>query len=160
YRVVPGDPPLTIGAASLPEGEAGVAYDADLNISGGTVPYTITPLGGLLPNGISPNAVGLNGTPTAAKKFKFTLQVMDNHGAAASRQFTLIVLKPVAISTPLLKNGRIGRSYKGALKAKGGKAPYTWSVSAGVLPSWASLDASSGAITGTPAAPESQSFTI
>jgi glucose/arabinose dehydrogenase len=159
YRIVPGDPPLTIGALSLPDAEAGVPYSADLNISGGADPYAITALG-LLPQGISPNGVGLGGTPNAAKKFKFTLQVIDDDGAIVRRQFSLNVLKPVAISTPLLKNGRIGRSYKAALKAKGGKAPYTWEVTSGVLPSWAHLDPATGAISGTPSVPDSQSFTI
>ena len=159
YRIVPGDPPLTIGALSLPDAEAGVPYSADLNISGGADPYAITALG-LLPQGISPNGVGLGGTPNAAKKFKFTLQVMDDGGATVSRQFSLNVLKPVAISTALLKNGRIGRSYKGALKAKGGKPPYSWAVTSGALPSWANLAPNTGAVTGTPAVPETQSFTI
>lgn len=159
YRIVPGDPPLTIGATSLPDAEAGVAYNADLNISGGADPYAIAWLS-QLPQGISPDAVGLSGTPAAAKKFRVTLQVTDNHGATVNRQFNLNVLKPVAISTTPLKNARIGRSYKGALKARGGKAPYAWAVTSGVLPSWAGLDQNTGALTGTPLGPETQSFTI
>jgi hypothetical protein len=159
YRIVPGDPPLTIGATSLPDAEAGVAYNADLNISGGADPYAIASLS-QLPQGISPDAVGLSGTPAVAKKFKVVVQVTDNHGATVNRQFNLNVLKPVAISTTLLKNGRIGRSYKGALKARGGKAPYAWAVTSGVLPSWAVLDQNTGALTGTPLGPETQSFTI
>jgi aldose sugar dehydrogenase len=159
YRIVPGDPPLTIGAFSLPDAEAGVPYNADLNISGGADPYGITPVGPL-PQGISPDSIGLSGTPAVAKKFKLTLEVTDNHGARVRRQFSLNVLKPVAISTSPLKNGRIGRSYKGALKVKGGKTPYSWAVTSGVLPSWAHLDPNTGAITGTPAGVETQTFTI
>ena len=45
-------------------------------------------------------------------------------------------------------------------QGSGGTPPYTWSVSAGSLPAWASLNSSTGAITGTPNAVATTLFTI
>jgi hypothetical protein len=55
----------------------------------------------------------------------------------------------------------VSTSYQNAvLQATGGVQPYTWSISAGALPGWASLNASTGAITGTPAATGTTNFTV
>jgi glucose/arabinose dehydrogenase len=159
YRISPASPALVIGATLLPDAEVGVLYDVDLQISGGTEPYNITPIAGSLPGGILPNSTGLTGAPNTAKKFKFTLQVTDAGTGSVSRQFRINVLKALVISTQSLKNGRVGKNYKATLKATGGKAPYTWSRASGALPSWAQLSLS-GLITGTPLAPESQNFTL
>ena len=43
----------------------------------------------------------------------------------------------VTITTTTLPSGTVGVSYSQALATTGGKAPYTWSVSAGALPGWA-----------------------
>jgi glucose/arabinose dehydrogenase len=162
YRIVPASPqppPLAVATTTLPDAELGVTYNHDLDISGGTEPYTISQIAGTLPTGISPSATGLSGPPQEAKKFKFTLQVRDDDGATVSRQFAIQVFKALAMSTQSLKNGKVGKSYKGALKAKGGKAPYSWSVSSGQLPVWAHLDPSEGTITGVPSA-GSTTFTV
>ncbi|GGF42586.1 hypothetical protein GCM10011519_15540 [Marmoricola endophyticus] len=47
-----------------------------------------------------------------------------------------------------LPPGEVGTSYSGTLHARGGKAPYTWSVTG--LPAGLSLDPSTGAVAGTP----------
>ncbi len=160
YRIAPAAPALAFGKTSLPDAEAGAPYDVDLQISGGTAPYSIAPIGGSLPGGIAPNSHHLSGTPNAAKTFKFTLRVTDDDGATVSRPFSIRVLKALAVSTQSLKNGKAGRTYKGTLKAAGGKAPYTWTLkSGGALPSGLSLS-SSGAITGVPAGPSSGNLTF
>jgi len=41
-------------------------------------------------------------------------------------------------------------AYSATLAAKGGTTPYTWSLTSGALPAGLSLNASTGAITGTP----------
>lgn len=45
-----------------------------------------------------------------------------------------------------------GSAYNGALVATGGVTPYAFSISVGALPTGLSLDAGTGAITGTPSA--------
>ncbi|HEX8755087.1 MAG TPA: Ig domain-containing protein [Steroidobacteraceae bacterium] len=60
---------------------------------------------------------------------------------------------PVAITTGSLPAGTVGNAYAATLAASGGTSPYKWSLIGGSLPSGLSLNAASGAIAGTPAAP-------
>src|SRR6202007_1249394 len=55
--------------------------------------------------------------------------------------------------------GNMGGPYDEVLTASGGKAPYTWSIAAGSLPTGLTLAASTGTITGTPNAAGSFTFT-
>ena len=64
------------------------------------------------------------------------------------------------ITTVSLSDGHVGVAYSQDLAASGGSGSYTWSVSSGSLPSWATLDASTGAITGTPDATATTSFAV
>lgn len=70
-----------------------------------------------------------------------------------SWQSTTIATAPFAVlgvSTTSLPSGTYNGAYTATLGAAGGASPYTWSLSAGTLPPWASLNASTGEITGTP----------
>lgn len=58
----------------------------------------------------------------------------------------------VAITTTALPYGRIGQGYSATLAATGGMAPYQWSLAGGSLPVGLTLSASTGALSGTPAA--------
>lgn len=67
----------------------------------------------------------------------------------------------LAVTTTALPAAATGIAYSQILAATGGTAPYTWSVSSGSLPSWASLNSSTGAITGTPGGGDTGStFTV
>jgi hypothetical protein len=59
-------------------------------------------------------------------------------------------LTPVTIITNSLPDGRVNRTYNATLQGSGGNLPYTWSVTPD-LPTGLTLNASTGAITGTPA---------
>src|SRR5208282_1811715 len=50
--------------------------------------------------------------------------------------------------------------YSAALSATGGSGTYTFAVSAGSLPAWLALNASTGVLSGTPTTTGSSSFTI
>jgi len=65
---------------------------------------------------------------------------------------------PLAIQTSSLPNATIGMAYSQILTASGGNTPYTWSRSAGTLPTGLSLN-SSGVISGTLAATGTFTFT-
>jgi hypothetical protein len=69
---------------------------------------------------------------------------------------TLSALTVVTPST--LPSGAVGNAYSQALSARGGTAPYSWSLVSGTLPSGLSLS-SSGAIMGTPTAAGTLAFT-
>jgi hypothetical protein len=57
---------------------------------------------------------------------------------------------PLLITTSTLPNGRVGVTYLITLAATGGTRPYIWSLTSGTLPANLFLEASTGAVTGTP----------
>jgi len=142
------------GTGNPPAGEAGVPYVFDLPISGGEEPYTVEVSKGALPAGLVPPPFGstqITGTPTLlAKSASFTIKVTDIEGASVSKNYKITILKTVAITTTKLRAGKMNVAYSAALKASGGKTPYTWSVD--VMPPGLALNSSTGAITGTPTA--------
>jgi hypothetical protein len=62
----------------------------------------------------------------------------------------------VSLSSPAF----LGVPYSGQATATGGVAPYVYTISAGDLPDGLSIDAATGAVTGTPVTVEDSSFTI
>ncbi len=67
---------------------------------------------------------------------------------------------PLAINTASLPGGTVGQAYSLSLAVSGGVPPYSWSISSGSLPAGLSLNADTGAITGTPASAGLSSFTV
>ena len=79
--------------------------------------------------------------------------------SGVSGSTSLTVAAPLSITTTSLAGGKIGVAYSATVAATGGVTPYNWSVSAGTLPAGLTL-ASTGAITGTPTASGTSSFTV
>ncbi len=148
--------PLSVTTSSLPNAQVGVAYSATLAASGGTVPYTWSLTSGLLPPGISFDTASgtLAGTPTGgAYGATLVVQVQDAASPAQSARVTLtitVLAGELRATTHSLPDGDVGSAYDATLTATGGTAPYTWSLTSGTLPSGLALNATSGAITGTP----------
>jgi hypothetical protein len=70
-------------------------------------------------------------------------------------------IRPPAITTTSLPPGTIGTPYSATLKASGGVKPYKWAIIAGSPPAGLMLNATTGAITGTPSGPSGTStFTV
>ena len=158
---------LSINTTTLASGAVQVAYSATLAASGGTSPYSWSISSGALPSGLSLNASTgvVAGAPTQAGTFPFTVKVTDASSAPqwASQQLAINVaatVVPLSINTPALPGGIMQTPYPGgALSASGGTTPYTWSVASGSLPPGLNLNASTGAITGTPTATGTFTFT-
>jgi glucose/arabinose dehydrogenase len=160
--VAPTSGPLTMGATTLAAAEQGVAYAADLGVSGGTPPYTVTlAKGNKLPAGLNFTLTTITGTPSSTRAAKFTVKVTDQAGASVSRTFSISISKAISISTRSLKAGTVGKAYSGAIAVTGGKGPFSWSHT-GTLPEdlGLSFDPSTGKITGTPSASGSGSVTF
>jgi len=66
----------------------------------------------------------------------------------------------LTVTTQSLPNGTVGVAYSAALTASGGTTPYTWSISAGALPSNLTLAASTGVISGKPSTAGTSNFTV
>jgi hypothetical protein len=152
---------LAITTTSLPAGVVGTAYSATLAATGGTTPYTWSLTSGTLPAGLSLNTStgAITGTPTAtASATALTFKVTDSSSPAQSQTVNLTLTigaaapSALVIATTSLPTGQVGAAYSTSLAATGGTAPYTWSLTSGTLPAGLSLNASTGAITGTPTA--------
>ncbi len=147
---------LVLSAPALPDAEVGESYSTALATEG-VPPYTLILKTGTLPAGLSFSAADgtLGGAPTssALKGKSFTAQISDQLGPPVTGAFKIKILAALKITTKSLKSGTHGKSYKGALKASGGKTPYSWSELTGNLTGTGlALDSSTGAITGTPLA--------
>ncbi len=68
----------------------------------------------------------------------------------------------LTITTTTLSEGTVGTPYSQTINVSGGVSPYTFSISSGTLPSWASLNTGTGRITGTPTSSETgpTTFTV
>jgi hypothetical protein len=156
---------LSVTTASLPAGTVGATYGQTLAATGGTLPYTWTLSAGSLPTELSLSTGGLiSGTPTAAATSNFTVQVSGGGTATKALSITVdaapVVVVPVSVTTASpLANGTTGTVYNQSLAATGGTAPYTWTVSAGSLPTGLSLS-TGGVISGTPTVAGTYGFTV
>lgn len=64
-------------------------------------------------------------------------------------EYGSVAPQPLSITTTSLPDGTIGAAYSATLAATGGTPPYAWSIVSGALPAGFTLNASTGAITGT-----------
>lgn len=135
---------LAVTTTSLPGATIGVPYSQTLAAAGGAPPYTWSVSAGSLPAWATLNASTgvISGTPAGgeAGTADFTAKVTDSAGSGAT----------LTITTTSLPDATAGDAYSETLAATGGTTPYTWSVSSGSLPAWASLGGSTGILSGTP----------
>ena len=105
----------------------------------------------------------INGVPTTAGTYTFTVQVKDETRATDTETFTITILPAEAptITTEALSSGTVGEFYCcGNLFASGGVQPYTWSIVAGELPPGLELPKGENTISGTPTTAGTFTFTV
>jgi uncharacterized protein YjdB len=106
-----------------------------------------------------PSTAAVNGSGLATGLSAGSATITANlNGVTGSRVLTVQV-GPLVIGTTSLASGTVNTAYTATLAATGGTTPYTWSITGGSLPGGLSLNASTGAITGTPSATGTFSFT-
>ena len=90
-----GSTPVAITSFSMPDGVVSRYYRVDMTASGGTPPYRWSFAGGSIPPGLNLSTSGiLDGIPTRAGSYSFSVQVLDNSGAStgvASRSYSMTV---------------------------------------------------------------------
>lgn len=159
-------PALALAPANgtvLPPATQNLAYSAQITGSGGIPALSYSATG--LPAGMTLNSStgALGGTPTTPGTYTIVVTLTDHCSATPqtlSYTYTLVVNAQLAITTPTLPGGTVGNLYGATVTAQGGITPYTFScpVTCG-LPGGLSIN-SSGAISGTPSASGSFTFTI
>jgi hypothetical protein len=160
--------PAITTTSPLPAGTEGTAYNQTIAASGGAGTLTFSITGGALPAGLTLSGSGaITGTPTGPNVTSpFTVTVTDSSAAGAKTasnafSITINLPPPPTITTTSLAAGVEGTAYSQTVQATGGLTPYTFSISVGSLPAGLSINAATGAITGTPTGPNgTANFTV
>jgi len=165
-----GCPTINVNPANptLPQTGVGQAYNQTFSATGGVGAYTFSIVAGAAPAGLTLNAATgvLSGTVgSGLGTFNFTVRATDENNCIGERAYTLavtsicptITINPNSGSVP---GGAVGTPYSLNFSASGGAAPYSYSVLVGILPLGLTLNATTGALTGTPFGGGSYTFTI
>lgn len=141
-------------AATLPYGWRTVAYSASAAASNAASTHTLTYSlqSGTLPTGVTLNSStgALSGTPTSTSygSIALVIRATDPDGNQDQDTFTLPYADNLVASesTP---NVMSGAAYTGSVSRTGGHTPFTYAVQTGALPTGITLNASTGAISGS-----------
>ncbi len=156
-------PTIVVNPGSLPNPQVGTAYSETVTANGGRGPYSFTVTAGALPAGLSLSSPGvLSGTPTAGGTFNFSVTASDTHGQTGNRAYAITpAASTMTLPAVALAGATFGTPYTAAIiPAKGGTAPYSYSVTAGALPGGLTLTPATGAINGTPTTAGTFNFSL
>ncbi|MGD0059075.1 MAG: putative Ig domain-containing protein [Verrucomicrobiia bacterium] len=165
YRVTMTCPTITLSPISLPNGTVDTSYGTQtVSAGGGTGPYTFAVTSGTLPAGLSLNGANgqITGTPTSPASQTFTVTATDNNGCTGSQPYTVTPVCPTITLTPAagtLATGTVGTAYSQTFAASGANNSFTYSETAGALPTGLSLSPG-GVLSGTPSASGVYNFTV
>jgi large repetitive protein len=151
----------TLTFATPPSGEKGASYSDQLTVNNGTGPFSWSLASGSLPGGVTLNASTglLSGVPTGSGIASFTIQVSDGSNSVATKATTLtIIVDPTVTFSP--PAGQVSVAYSQLPAVSGGTSQYSWTISSGSLPGGLTLNASTGAVSGTPTTVGSYLFMI
>lgn len=137
-----------------------------IQVSGGLPPLNITVTGTPLPVGVTLDRENgmFRGSPMATGNFYTTVTIRDSYTPApevASVQVTIQVgPAPFSVAQSLPSKLSLNRPFSGKVIAMGGIPPYSFAMTSGSLPpGLASIDTSTGQISGTPAVAGYYTFT-
>ncbi len=149
-------PALDITPATLFDGELNVQYSQPLTATGFHDDVRLSIVSGSLPPGISLAKVNIwttmvEGQPTKAGAYTFTVRALDSAGWTFSRPYTINIPDPqqaaLIVEPSSLPSARVGESYNQTISAGNGVMPYTFTVASGLLPPGLTLT-NSGWLTG------------
>ncbi len=158
-------PKLTLGG-TIDAARQNEPYSEQLDVAGGTPPYSFELVG--LPGGIAfDNADGtFSGTPTQPDSGRTIRATVSDSGMPpqiVTRDLFFEIKPPsVMITTTTLPDGNTGIFYSQEVMAVAGFTPYSFSITAGVLPNGLSLPTNrrTGVISGIPSQAGSFTFSI
>src|SRR5215470_4304636 len=142
------------GAVSIDQGQTkGVTASVSNDTASKGVTWTVSGAScggnacGTLTNATA-TAVTYNAPAAVAANLVVTVTGTSLSDATKSASVTITVTPAPAVSTASLAAGTVGVAYSVTLQQTGGVAPYTWSITSGMLPAGLNLNAGTGAITG------------
>jgi hypothetical protein len=146
---------VQILTTALPDGVRHQPYSATLSCSSPSGACTWALTAGVLPQGLAfdPATAAIAGTPSGVEQQTVTFEAYDvsSPTLTATRAFSMtIAAPPFTMSFPPAPNGRVGVAYQLSPTVSGAIGSVTWSVVSGSLPPGLTIDAVSGAISGTP----------
>ncbi|TAK60989.1 MAG: hypothetical protein EPO24_06160, partial [Bacteroidetes bacterium] len=107
-------PTITFNETTLSNGIVGTLYNHLFTVSGGTPSHTFAVTAGALPAGLSLTPGGsLDGTPTTAGTYNFTVTATDANGCTGEQAYSLIINEPplaVKSITPSQNASNISKS--------------------------------------------------
>lgn len=143
-------------ASNLQTAFIGTPYSEFISATGGTPSYTFAAASGSLPVGMVLNSSTgeIHGEPLYTGAFSFTVTATDSLGDVGTTAFTIMVDTAPGTTTvtpvgSVLHDALAGASYSEAMSAAGGTAPYSFTITAGGLPTGLSMNGD-GVISGTP----------
>jgi parallel beta-helix repeat protein len=156
----PRTPPSITTVSPLTAAQTGAAYSETLTASGSSQ-ITWSVMSGVLPAGLTLNRStgALSGTPTAAGLANFTVTATNAFGAGSKKLSLTVNAAPSIVTASPLTAALVGKAYSVTLAASG-SSPISWRVASGALPAGLNLQASTGAIGGTPTASGVATFTV
>lgn len=165
FSIVIAPPPVNISTTTLPGGTVNSTYaGATLAASGGVPPISWSVTAGAMPAGLTLNGVtgAIDGTPTAAGTFNFTVTATDAWSTPQTKTqaLSIVVAPALSITTASVPDGAMNTPYSTTLISNGGTAPVSWSIVSGTLPAGLTLDPNTGIISGTPTTVELANFTV
>jgi hypothetical protein len=165
---VPAAPSITTTGANLAS-SVGSSYAVTLAGSGGISPYTWTVTSGSLPACLTMTSAGaISGTISASCAGTYTPTfTMTDSGTPTALKATLQLTMVIAAATPISFAGTVPATgtynvaYSGSAAATGGAGTLTYALTTGsTLPTGVTLNATTGAISGTPTTVGSYSFAV
>jgi hypothetical protein len=140
----------------------GIAYSQPFSSTGWNATHFLVHHIWAIAAGIKPELVVrvVSGTPSITGNFVITVRATDSAGGMGSQAFSMTVFPVPAVTTTSLRPGTAASPYSATLSVSGGKAPYTWTIAAGNLPTGVLLQSNTGEINGSPAAAGTFNFTV
>ena len=134
YRMNIALGPPHILPQSLPAATYRTSYGYQIDLAGGTAPYTFLQTGGTLPSGMSVDPTGFVGntaTSSQVAPYGFQVTVTDANGLQDTATFSLqVIVLPLIVltSNPIQQAAQnFAYSLPLTLASPGGGAPYAWS---------------------------------
>jgi hypothetical protein len=110
---------LSFITAFMPAASVNYAYSQQIEVQGGTAPYTYTVASGSVPAGMSLSSTGvLSGQATTIGVFSFSVQVVDSTAAQIVKTIQMSVINVVNLSEVTVDQGQFVQQLQETLTAK------------------------------------------